>query len=691
MLNALWLSFIESIVCLGLTVLAVRVVRMSATARASFWLAPGAVALIAFSASLAASLRPAPVASPAPIPFARAAAIGGDLPAIAAPLTLNAHVRADLTGDPRLRPRHVLGEATRVAAAWAQSHATFIIALWLAGALACFGQLSLRLACLARLRRHCRPLAPEAVLPALHALRIRAPLLGRLAQCDDLLTPAVLGLGQPVIALPPGFLSTTDPDDLAFVLAHETAHLVRHDAVIDIIVRAVEGLFWFNPALAIARRRLALERERACDELAAEWTCGRNAAARALWRTAVSLGIAPPIVLSVSGAPSQLAARIASLVAPGGRSPSAAAQRAIAVCVLAVAAAGGALASPGLDAQAQGRLEPIAPMAAARSDQVAVGLDDGEVLLAGGLVGSSETIAAAEVFDPATRSFHAVGSLHVARAGAAFARLPDGQVLVAGGWSSGGPTASAEIYDPARRAFRVIASMAGPRASGTTALLPDGRVLIAGGESSSQTALKTAEIFDPTRERFEPTGEMQNARTNAAAAALPGGRVLIAGGSDGLHALSSTEIYEPSQRRFLPASPLATAREKAGAASLADGRVLVVGGARDGSWRLQLATTEIYDPHTERFMAGPDMSEARFKLGAQVVQLPSGRVLITGGASRAEIFDPRTGKLALVPGTLGLARHYGTATLLTNGEVLIAGGYGNDVRHSASAMLYRLD
>jgi hypothetical protein len=514
---------------------------------------------------------------------------------------------------------------------------------------------------------------------------------GRVVECDNLAAPAVLGLGQPLIALPAGFLSSVDPADLAFVLAHEEAHVVRRDALVDIAARMVEALFWFNPALPIARRRMALERERACDELAAVSSGGRAAAARALWRVAVSTGIAPSITPGVAAGGSVLAARIATLLAPAvARSTPAVALVLAAVCTFLLAAVSAALASPA-DAGDWGRLEPVAPMAAARSDAVAVRLDDGQVLVAGGLVGASETIAAAELFDPATRRFRPVAPLHAPRAGAAFERLPDGEILVAGGWSTGGPTASAEIYDPAQGRFRSIASMSGPRASAVTAVLPDGRVLIAGGEFTSQRALATAEIFDPAHERFEPTGGMRQPRTNAAAASLPGGGVLVAGGSDGSQALASAEVYEPSLGRFRPAGPLSTVREKPGAVSLQDGRVLVVGGARDGSWRLQLATTEIYDPRTDRFTPGPQMSAVRFKLGEQVVRLTSGRVLIAGGDPRVDIFDPGTGRLAQVPGDVGLARHYGTATLLASGEVLIAGGYGNDVRHSASAVIYRPD
>jgi hypothetical protein len=177
----------------------------------------------------------------------------------------------------------------------------------------------------------------------------------------------------------------------------------------------------------------------------------------------------------------------------------------------------------------------------------------------------------------------------------------------------------------------------------------------------------------------------------AATAALPDGRILIVGGSDGARALATAEIYDPRAGRFQPAGSMSTVREKLGAVALGDGRVLVVGGATDGTWSLRtmLASTEIYDPGRNRFSQGPAMTAARFKFGeGQILRLASGRVLVTGGDERAEVFDPATDRFELASGTLGLARHYGTANILPDGDVLIAGGYGNDAHHSRSAVLY---
>jgi Kelch motif len=57
------------------------------------------------------------------------------------------------------------------------------------------------------------------------------------------------------------------------------------------------------------------------------------------------------------------------------------------------------------------------------------------------------------VFDPRTEAFSATGSMTTARAGAVAAPLPDGRVLIAGGFDSGNELSSAEVYDPSTGTF----------------------------------------------------------------------------------------------------------------------------------------------------------------------------------------------------------------------------------------------
>ena len=151
---------------------------------------------------------------------------------------------------------------------------------------------------------------------------------------------------------------------------------------------------------------------------------------------------------------------------------------------------------------------------------------------------SSSTAQATPFFSPTA------GPMTTARQSPVAAALPDGQVLVAGGFNGSADLSSAEIYNPATDTFTATTnSMTTARWAPAAAALPDGRVLIAGGFNESGY-LSSAEIFNPATGAFTATtNSMTTSRYAPAAAALPDGRVLIAGGLSGSVYLSSAETY----------------------------------------------------------------------------------------------------------------------------------------------------
>jgi hypothetical protein len=174
--------------------------------------------------------------------------------------------------------------------------------------------------------------------------------------------------------------------------------------------------------------------------------------------------------------------------------------------------------------------------------------------------------------------------------------LPDGRVVIAGGWDGSKRLASAEIYDPATGKFSPTGPMTTAREGQTATLLSGGRVLIAGGVDAGEVTVASAELYDPAAGTFSPTGSLATARSGHSATALPDGRVLIAGGSpvdDGSAVVASAELYDPAAGKFSPAGPMTTAREAQTATLLSDGRVLIAGG-NDGS--KELASAELYQP-----------------------------------------------------------------------------------------------
>src|SRR3954447_11009973 len=161
--------------------------------------------------------------------------------------------------------------------------------------------------------------------------------------------------------------------------------------------------------------------------------------------------------------------------------------------------------------------------------------------LAAGLALGAGLLVPQTVCAAGAGSFGPAGSMGTARYGAAAAPLPDGRVLVAGGFydDAGGDhyLASAEVFNPATATFSSvgIGSRSTPRRGAVAAPLPDGRVLVAGGSYNDGTehSLASAEVFNPAAGAFTPINAMGVARVRAAAASLPDGRVLVAGGNDG--------------------------------------------------------------------------------------------------------------------------------------------------------------
>jgi hypothetical protein len=311
----------------------------------------------------------------------------------------------------------------------------------------------------------------------------------------------------------------------------------------------------------------------------------------------------------------------------------------------------------------------------------------GDILIVGGMTASGGSLASVERFDPRDNSIHKVAPLTNAREAHTATLLPDGRVVVAGGYN-GEYLNSIEIFDPSTNRFHTAGSLVEARSGQTATLLPDGHIFFTGGVGSGWSFLRSAELYDPATGRAEVVGSMSVPRESHTATLLQDGRVLIVGGHRGrrqdMVVYSSAELFSPRSRRFEPAGTLGTARHKHDAMKLADGRVLVIGGA-DRSDRMYYATTEIYDPRSRIFERGPSMASARYKIAGTAVLLPDGKVLVTSGARTPELLDASHGQSRAVRGGLPAALRFATAASLRGGDVVIAGGY-DDANHTSAGV-----
>ena len=327
-------------------------------------------------------------------------------------------------------------------------------------------------------------------------------------------------------------------------------------------------------------------------------------------------------------------------------------------------------------------------MLAARANHTATLLTNGEVLVAGGIGtnGIALAIAGAELYDASNSTWAATGPLNTARAFHTATLLPDGHVLVVGGYENyKSALASAELYDPASGTWTNTGSLNTPRWSHLATLLPNGKVLVLGGINSSGN-LNSAELYDPSTGTWTNTGSLSDARFQSTVTVLPNGKALVTGGSaEGGTYLASSELYDPASGTWTNTGSLNTARGYHSASLLTNGMVLVTGGLAlvpGGSGASsQVAGAELYNPASGRWTPTGPMNTGRWSFTSTT--LSNSLVLVAGGyttnttcSAGAELYIPADGTWANT-GPLNTGRALHTATLLSDGQVLAAGGYAS--------------
>lgn len=130
------------------------------------------------------------------------------------------------------------------------------------------------------------------------ATRIGLSYVVRFGQSARVDVPCVVGWLRPLVLIPTSVLGGLTPTQLDAILTHELAHIRRHDALMNLVQLAVEAVLYFHPAMWWLSRRVRIEREQCCDDLALAAVPNRIDYARALtelerlrenaWRHAVA-------------------------------------------------------------------------------------------------------------------------------------------------------------------------------------------------------------------------------------------------------------------------------------------------------------------------------------------------------------------------------------------------------------------
>lgn len=319
------------------------------------------------------------------------------------------------------------------------------------------------------------------------------------------------------------------------------------------------------------------------------------------------------------------------------------------------------------------------PLINARYWHTATILDTGKVLVTGGWNG--DYLASAELYNPDTGKWDVAGQMTTNRCYHTATLLPGGKVLIAGGYGIQSPfyLSSAELYDPATDKFTPTGSMTSPHVYHTATLLPNGQVLVAGGAYG----YAIAELYDPAVEKWTRTGPMNHSRWYHSATLLPNGTVLIAGGD--LSYGPSAEIYDPSMEVWIDTGTMTVGRGNHTATLLPDGKVLVAGGSAPGRVHgglLSLSSSELYDPISMTWTATTNSPKIP-RANHTSTLLSNGKVLLAGGfrdgpgsIASSELYDPEIRAWVDSNENLIAVRSSHTASLLPDGNVLIAGGLG---------------
>ncbi len=260
------------------------------------------------------------------------------------------------------------------------------------------------------------------------------------------------------------------------------------------------------------------------------------------------------------------------------------------------------------------------------------------------------------------------------------------------------PTDSSETYDPQTAVWTSAGNLGTPRLYNTQTSLAGGSALVAGGcGATCAIAVATAERFNPQSRTWLPAGQLQTSRYDHAAVLLKNGAVLVTGGqacsNSNCTVTATAEIYTPATNSWTSTTNMTTPRVGHTLTLLASGRVLAIGGCTMlGCPSASLVGAEIYDPVAQSW--APTTAMTLLRSDASATLLANGQVLVAGGltsgnfqTAAAELFNPKTGSWTAT-GSMTTARDHPSATLLADGTVLAANGITPGGTQRATAELY---
>ncbi|MGZ8160375.1 MAG: kelch repeat-containing protein [Methylobacter sp.] len=315
-----------------------------------------------------------------------------------------------------------------------------------------------------------------------------------------------------------------------------------------------------------------------------------------------------------------------------------------------------------VEAFQNGNIESLPALHTARAKHTATLLNDGTLMVAGGIGQDGKPLNAVEIWDPVERQWRDAPQLAMARSMHSATLLSDGRLMISGGLNADGmPLNSVEIWNPSSNTWSAGKPLIYPLQAHASSLLASGNVLVMGGLTLKDMAAERAMLWSKASEEWRPAGlidiPMYNRHYN---------RITLVPLADGSAraftnynilqwqpAKAPTNSYPPYGERDVYASTL-----------LNDGRILLTGGlmvslgSSHGAESPPMDAAEIYDPVSNRFTATGRMNQSRFMHSA--IALDNGDVVVAGGwvrtdeikfrraANFPEVWNAKTGTWSMI-------------------------------------------
>ncbi|MCG9134306.1 sigma-70 family RNA polymerase sigma factor [Candidatus Poribacteria bacterium] len=262
-----------------------------------------------------------------------------------------------------------------------------------------------------------------------------------------------------------------------------------------------------------------------------------------------------------------------------------------------------------------------------------------------------------EMYDPETDTWEQKANMPTARSGVSVS-VVDGKIYAIGGTnlktiqvprgysSESEELATVEMYDPVTDTWTQKADMPIPKKTMTCVV--NGKIYAIGGwlTTNEKPHLETVEVYDPATDTWTTAENMNCARCSAAIGVVNGKIYAIGGlGSPPIQEqsdlyLSNVEVFNPKTNQWQEGTEM-PAPKALHTASVIDGKIYVIGGyfKEDMEFK-KLATIEIYDPTTDRWIQKPDMPIGKWGHKTEVID---GQIYIFGGgpATSVQVYDPR--------------------------------------------------